>query len=204
MKKSILYVLLVAATFIHHAKAETTAVSDSFTAENFFRSGQWEVTMNAGPMFSPFIATGGRPTVNYIQGGIQIGYMLSDLRSDGWLRGNWEIVPEVFGSGIFDGNGTYATGTTLWFRYNFVLPMWRLIPYAQAGGGFTFTDIDRNVIGQNFNFNLDVAVGFRVLLAPNWSLNLEYRYEHISDANLGGRNVGINAHGPMVGVSRFF
>jgi hypothetical protein len=36
------------------------------------------------------------------------------------------------------------------------------------------------------------------------SVNLEYRYQHISNANLAHRNLGVNAHGPMLAVSFFF
>jgi len=37
----------------------------------------------------------------------------------------------------------------------------------------------------------------------NFSLNLEYRFQHVSNAGLAGRNLGINAHGPVMGVSWF-
>jgi hypothetical protein len=35
-------------------------------------------------------------------------------------------------------------------------------------------------------------------------LNLECRYQHISNANTGKHNLGINAIGPLLGVSYFF
>ena len=44
----------------------------------------------------------------------------------------------------------------------------------------------------------------RYVLARHWSLDLEYRYQHISNANLAGHNLGINAHGPVLGISYFF
>jgi len=105
---------------------------------------------------------------------------------------------------VFNGTGTYVAGATAWLRYNFVPARSRLLPYAQAGAGFVFTDIDRNLLGQDFNFNLGLGVGFRYLISERWSLSLEYRYQHISNANLAHRNVGINAHGPVLGLSFFF
>jgi hypothetical protein len=35
-------------------------------------------------------------------------------------------------------------------------------------------------------------------------LNVECRYQHISNANLSRHNIGINADGPMIGLSHFF
>jgi len=45
---------------------------------------------------------------------------------------------------------------------------------------------------------------FNSLLGRNWALNLEYRYQHISNANIGPKNLGINASGPFLGASCFF
>ena len=46
------------------------------------------------------------------------------------------------------------------------------------------TDIDHSILGQPFNFNLDLGAGVRYFIGRNWSLSLEYRYQHISNANL--------------------
>ena len=63
------------------------------------------------------------------------------------------------------------------------------------------TDIDHGIVGQPFNFNLDLGFGVRYFLGRNWSLSLEYRYQHISNAGLNKHNLGINADGPILGVS---
>jgi len=63
----------------------------------------------------------------------------------------------------------------LWLRFNLVPQFWRIVPYAQAGAGVTFTDIDRKIVGQTFNFNLNLGAGFRWFFARNWSVNLEHR-----------------------------
>src|SRR5206468_1803304 len=128
----------------------------------------------------------------------------TEVEETGWLRGNLELAGEAFGSGIFEGPGGYVAGATFWVRYNLLRPSSHLIPYAQAGGGVALTDIDRRIVGQPFNFNLDLGLGTRYLFASHWSLNLEYRYQHISNANLGHHNLGINGHGPILGVSFFF
>ena len=63
------------------------------------------------------------------------------------------------------------------------------------------TDIDRGIVGQRFNFNLGVEA--RYFVAKSWAINLEYRYQQISNANLGHRNLGINAYGPILGYPSF-
>ncbi len=131
--------------------------------------------------------------------------MLGDVKARAWWRGNFEVAGEGFGSAIFEGPGGYIAGGTLWLRYNFVPKCsCGFVPYFQAGGGGVSTDIDRGIVGQPFNFNLDLGVGVRYLAGRNWSISLEYRYQHISNADLGVRNLGINAGGPILGVSYFF
>jgi opacity protein-like surface antigen len=146
-----------------------------------------------------------RSPIDYTSTGLQLGYMLGDVKGDGWWRGNLELAGEGFGSTIFRGEGNYIAGGTLWLRYNLVSrSSCGLVPYAQVGGGFVSTDINHGIVGQPFNFNLDLGVGVRYFVGRNWSINLEYRYQHISNAGLNQHNLGINADGPILGVSYFF
>ena len=80
----------------------------------------------------------------------------------------------------------------------------RFVPFAQAGAGLTCSDVNRVLTGQNFNFNLDLGVGARYFVTRNCSVNLEYRYQHISNAKLSSRDLGVNAQGPILGISFFF
>jgi len=190
------------------ASAQTDSTNSfelaNFTLDDRFHGGLHEVSLGAGALFSPFIVANSRPTVNYAFGNAQLGFMLTDVAGGGVLRGNFELAPEFFGAGIFGSTGTYITGGTLWFRYNFVPRESRIVPYAQLGGGWVFMDIDHRYDGENFNFNVDGAVGLRYFFKPQVSLNLEYRFQHISNANLGQHNLGLNAEGPVLGISWLF
>ena len=189
------------------AQAQEKAERDSLTNEVFtcaVETNRYELSLNQGVLISPFIADGGRPDINYTISELQFGRMLSSIRGKGLFRGNWELAGEAFGGAVYTGIGSYVVGATLWLRYNFIQPEARLVPFAQAGAGIAFTDIDRTVIGEEFNFNLNLGVGVRYLIGEHWSVNLEYRYQHISDAHLSSTNVGINAEGPIVGISYFF
>ena len=173
--------------------------------EEFFKPGHFEAALTGGAFFSPFPPCGNRPTINYSFTSLQLGYMLGNVQGNGWYRGNFELAGEAFGSGIFEGPGDFIAGGTLWIRYNFV-PRHSpgLVPFVQAGAGMVTTDIDHHIVGQPFNFNLDAGFGVRYFIAPDWTLNLEYRYQHISNADMGENNLGINACGPFLGISHFF
>lgn len=155
-------------------------------------------------MFSPVASQQNRPEINYVTTGVQLGRMFGGVRGSGVLRGSFEVAAEAFGNAIYEGPGSYIAGVTVWLRYNFVPRGWRFIPYIQGGAGLLSTDIDRGLVGQPFNFNLDAGAGVRYLIGRQWSLSLEYRFQHISNANLGNRNVGINSQGPILGLSYFF
>jgi opacity protein-like surface antigen len=169
-----------------------------------FQQGEWELNLNGGALFSPFVDPARRHTVNYSYTAFQAGYMLNSPPSTGWLRGNFELLGEAFGGKIFQGQGEYLAGATAWLRYNIVPPDSRFVPYAQLGAGVLWTDVDRRIESEDFNLNGDIGVGCRYFLSPKCSVNLEFRYQHISNGGLSKTNVGINAAGPIFGISWFF
>ncbi len=184
------------------ATAQNT--NDTFFTGNLFEARRWEANISSGVLFSPMGSPQKRPVINYTITTLQLGYMLTDIHGSGVLRGNLEVAGDIWASQVFVGAGTFIAGGTLWIRYNFVPAGWRLIPFVQLGAGLTATDIDVAYVGQAFNFNLDAAIGVRYMVAKNWSVNLMCQYQHISNANTGPKNVGINSFGPILGVSYFF
>ena len=108
------------------------------------------------------------------------------------------------GGAVFEGKGSYLAGGTLWFRYNFIQANWRVVPYFQ-GGGAEAIDIDKHWWAGR-HFNLGVAAGVRSGLAvtPHWTLNLECRYQHLSNGTLAKHDLGERTMGPMAGVSYLF
>jgi len=171
---------------------------------DYFQPDKYEVMLASGVMFSPIGADKGRHTVDYTLTGLQFGWMLTDVGRPVWWRGNWEVALEAMGGEVYKGRGSYIAGGTAWMRYNFVQPNWRLVPYVQAGAGAEGTDMDQRLIGEKFNFNLDVAAGLRCFVTRNWALDFECRYQHISNAKISNHDIGINAVGPMIGLSYFF
>jgi hypothetical protein len=186
-------------------QSEGTNSAPAYSFEQSFDSGRFETTATSGVLFSPIGPSRMRPTIDYTVSGMQFGYMLGGIQGSGWLRGSFELAGEGFGSRIFNGTGSYIAGGTLWLRYNFVPPNSpRLVPYFQAGFGAVATDISPEIVGQSFNFNIDGSAGLRYFFSRDFCVNLEFRFQHISNANMAPRNLGINAAGPMLGVSYFF
>ena len=198
--------LLLATCLTLPARAEEVALLAPAPGrtQSFFTKGNWAGMAGGAVLFSPVGAVGGRPQLNYAVAVGQAGYMLTEVRGPGLLRGNFEAVGEIFGGGIYQGRGSYLSGLTLWGRYNFVPPDWRVTPYAQLGLGVGMADKDKNVFGSLFGFNIDAAVGGRFFLRPRLALHAEYRFQHISNANTAPHNLGINAHGPLVGLAWLF
>jgi lipid A 3-O-deacylase len=174
------------------------------SVEDVFQAHGKEGSFGVSVLFSPFAASRNRPTYDYAMAVGQLGYMLTGIHGAGPLRGNVELVGELFAGGVFVGHGNYVGGITLWGRYNFVQPDWKIVPYLQLGAGCGATDIDQRVIGQVFQFNLNAAVGMRYFIKHNVALTAEYRFQHLSNANTGIKNLGINAQGAMLGASWFF
>ncbi|MBA4146607.1 MAG: acyloxyacyl hydrolase [Verrucomicrobia bacterium] len=196
--------LLWGGTGFIQAQDSITAPDITYKTSDAFRPGTYEVTAGAAVYFSPFVATHNRPTFNYAVAVVDVGYMLTEIREWGVARGNLEVLGEVFAGGVFVGHGNYLAGLTAWLRYNFVQPDWKVVPYAQLGWGVSAMDFDQKYFGQVFSFNMGTAFGFRYFLRPDLALNAEYRFQHLSNANTGPNNLGINAQGVMMGVSWFF
>ncbi len=176
-----------------------------------FVKGRNEVNLVGGYFYSPVMATGGRPVLKYVQGDLMFGWMLTSpapgLGCD-WLRGNWEVVANLFGANSVDGPSGFMAGGRLLFRYNFVQPRARLVPFIQLGGGGLgdniYKNYDQRVVGSGFEFTLVADGGVRYFITPTVAAFLMADFEHVSNANTACRNLGVNAVGGMAGVGFFF
>ena len=76
----------------------------------------------------------------------------------------------------------------------------RLEPFLTSGGGFLY--FNRHLFqATQLNFTAQVAVGLQVLIPKHHSVDFGYRYHHISNANLGTVNPGMDSHVLFVGFS---
>lgn len=177
------------------------------TASNF-RRGATEFQNVTGAYFFFTTTENNRPSVDFAVNSTRFGLMLNDPWQAGALSGNFEVLGEAFGAGIFEGPGNVMAGATLIFRYNFVQPRARLIPYLQIGAGGVYTDIgereSRGLISLPVEFNLQGIGGTRLMLSDRWSLVIEAGYRHISNAEIKKPNYGIDSIGGNLGFGFFF
>ncbi|XHR28212.1 MAG: acyloxyacyl hydrolase [Chthoniobacteraceae bacterium] len=189
----------------------STPVTTAVAPFDPFEKGRNEVNVLGGYFYSPVMATGGRPVLKYAQGDLMLGWMLTSPApgwGQDWLRGNWEALANVFGANSVKGPSGFMAGGRLLFRYNFVQPQARWVPFIQVGGGGLGNNIykheDQRVVGSGFEFTLVADGGVRYFITPNVAALLMVDFEHISNANTACRNLGINALGGMAGIGVFF
>ena len=115
---------------------------------------------------------------------------------------------EGIGAGIFTGPGNGLGGLSLLYRRNFLAPDTRIVPYFTMGAGGIYNDAyherTQRIIGAPGEFDLQAAAGLRFRVSTKLTLDTEFSYRHISNADLADRNYGTNGIGGMVGLSYGF
>jgi hypothetical protein len=183
-------------------------VSDTFSGP--FVKNRLSAQFVTGALFGPVSWVHDHATFNYAQTNLRLGWMASEPAETKYFgRGNFELLFEVTNSIIFDGFGNYLRGFTLLGRYNLLLSNPKWAPYIQIGAGVVVNDAYRDKsqgeIGQAIEFTPQASVGLRYFLAPQWTLDAEAMFHHISNAGMSyERNGGINAVGGFLGVTYFF
>lgn len=159
--------------------------------------------------------------LNFYSAGLEAGWMLTALHGHGPLHGRGEAVVELIpfwlahapkqedliytpnGSevGGFDAYSVHGVSITpLLFRWNFMKQeSSRFVPWAQLGSGllWTATPFPQGTgrpggHTSRINFTPQVDLGTNIFTRRNQSLNLAVKAIHISSANLGEYNPGVN------------
>ncbi|MGD8389800.1 MAG: acyloxyacyl hydrolase [Desulfobacteraceae bacterium] len=178
-------------------------------ASSLYTRDRISLQVVTGPISSTSLIGPDIPDFNYWHTGLRLGWMFTSPKGDGrGLDGNFEALLEFSNAFVYEGFGDYIGGLSGIIRYNFTSAGSRFIPYVQAGLGFVYTDAyqdeTQDAIGQAFNFFPQAGAGFRYLLTPNWSLDAEMAFQHISNGGMDERNDGVNALGMFVGVTYFW
>lgn len=78
----------------------------------------------------------------------------------------------------------------------------RVQPFLTSDGGFVY--FSRKLLAAQttqFNFTIHVSAGAELFVTPRRALEFGYMFHHFSNANLGNRNPGLDAHMLFVGVA---
>ena len=134
----------------------------------------------------------------------QIGMVLTDPIDAGWLTGSLELLVEPLGARYSKPFTAYAFGGSIVLKYNF-LSFGRWMPFWDVGSGMLWTDLAPRIPeqSQQFNFVIETGPGLQFFVNKQVALTSSVRYHHISNANTGKRNVGLNAWLFSAGISFF-
>jgi hypothetical protein len=162
------------------------------------RGTEMEVWTGAGadPIGSNGITQGNRMW----NAGVRYGWILTDAHGPGFLRGRFEYavdaLPVVM---VFQPGGrAYGFGFDPWImKWNFETHR-RISPYIELGGGALISSREIPMGESHFNFTPTGAIGVNILRGKyHWSV--DFRYFHISDAELTPFNPGTDTFGLRVG-----
>ena len=166
------------------------------------RGHEWEIWTGAGgdPIGTPKVTLGNSIwTV-----GARYGWVLTDAHGPGVLRGRFEYavdaLPVVM---VFQPGGrAYGVGFNPWImKWNFE-PHRRISPYIEVGGGLVITTRQVPLGANNFNFTPSGAIGVNLLRGKyHWSI--DFRYFHVSDAQITAFNPGTDTFGIRIGFGAF-
>ena len=130
---------------------------------------------------------------------------LTDPVGDGWYRGQVSIGAEVVYIQFNEPVLTHGIGFTPKIKYSFVA-LDQVRPYVEFAGGPFWTDLGGKIPEESSRFNFVLTAGFGLswFITPQTSLNVGYRFHHISNAGTRYPNLGLNASLPFGGFSFYF
>ena len=134
-----------------------------------------------------------------------LGMIATNPVGASWYREQATLGGEALFIQYMDPLMTYLAAFTPALKYTFLTSA-RFRPYIEAGAGLIWTDL-RNRIpekGSQFNFNLQAGMGLSYFLRPMTSINVSYRFQHVSSAGIAEPNHGIEAGAILIRISMFF
>ena len=129
------------------------------------------------------------------------------IRTDSWLRGYHQFYISAIAEPIFKGIENYYFGFNVGFRYNFVQPHSRFVPYISGGVGAGGIDSHPEVPGgqgQDFTFNILSEAGISYMVNDQWKVDVGALYQHLSNGGQTDPNPSLNLFGPQVSVTYSF
>jgi lipid A 3-O-deacylase len=134
----------------------------------------------------------------------RIGMVVTDEIPAGILTGNLEVLVEPIFAQFTQPFSAEAAGGALVFKYN-LLSFGRWMPFWDAGAGMLWTNLAPRIreLSTPLNFVIETGPGVQYFMTEQTALTLGVRYSHISNADTGERNIGLNAVLPYAGISWF-
>jgi hypothetical protein len=184
-------------------ESPSKAVVTAPPTEDFIHGGQLDLIVTDGFYSMDLWPRLRHPVYNFNETDLQLGYMLPVIGSS-FYRGNFEGLADLFLWESTRQHEGILGGGALGLHYNFVQPGWRFVPYIGASMGLSGNDLyvqqSQEIIGGPFEFVLQGNLGARYFVDKNWGFLIEGGYEHVSNADIYKRNVGVNQTGGRFGI----
>jgi lipid A 3-O-deacylase len=202
---------LVLSSYVPTAMAGSASITESpgkavitgpTPSEDFITGGQAELSFTDGFYSMAAWPKARSPLFSFNETDLQLGYMLPVIGGS-FYRGNFEGLADLFLWESTREHSGILGGGALGIRYNFVQPGWRFVPYIGGSLGLSGNDLyvqqSQQIIGGPFEFVLQANLGARYFVTKNWGLMIEGGYQHVSNADIYPRNVGVNQTGGRFG-----
>lgn len=134
----------------------------------------------------------------------RLGVVLTDPLGSSWWQGNVEFLVQPVFARFTEPFAAEAAGGSFLLKYNF-LSFGRWVPFWDVGAGMIWTNLAPRIPEQStqFEFVLETGPGVHYFMTDWITWTMGVRLHHISNANFGDRNTGINAVLPHIGISFF-
>lgn len=114
------------------------------------------------------------------------------------------FVVEPFVSYVSSPDSNAEAGNNFLLKACFFPDTARFRPYVKGGVGFIYMTQHIREEGTQLNFNENACIGFHYFFKKNLALTVEYRYRHLSNADIKRPNRGLDANFGLTGISYFF
>jgi opacity protein-like surface antigen len=131
--------------------------------------------------------------------------VLTDPIGKSWYAGQILLGAEIVYIEFQQPELTHGIGFTPKIKYLFK-GFHSVRPYIEFAGGPFYTDLGGRIPEESsrFNFILTAGGGLSWFVKPRMSLNVGYRFHHISNAGTSYPNIGLNSSLPFGGFSFYF
>ncbi len=155
------------------------------------KAGTWEF----GPWFGGGVGLGKSSDIHFLSAGARLGTILTHQIGTSRFRGSLEWAADVIPMYlVYQPNRVYGGSfNPVVLKWNFTGGK-RIVPFVAAEGGVLFTT--REVPPgdtSTVNFTPGLASGAYILRGEKHAVELSVHVTHISSANLGNKNPGINS-----------
>ena len=167
--------------------------------------GTWELSVMSGYTHTYRRTDSNATKLKGVPVVLGLGLVATDPIGNSWYRGQITVGGEAQFTQYVEPLTTYLAAFTPTLKYTFLASeRWR--PYIDVGAGLVWTDLGDRIPekGSQFNFNLQAGAGLSYFVVPTASINLSYRYQHVSNAGTAEPNHGIDAGVVLIGTSMFF